>query len=107
MANLSLYNASKAAVRSFARSFANDLKARQIRVNAISPGVTLTPIMKNGLKKDDAQIEGFKQYIKEAAPAGHFAIPSEIANGVLFLESDSASYVNGSELSVDGGVAQV
>lgn len=107
MANLSLYNASKAAVRSFARSFANDLKARKIRVNAVSPGVTLTPIMKNGLKMDDAQIEGFKQYVQEAAPAGRFANPSEIANGVLFLASQSASYVNGIELSVDGGLAQV
>lgn len=107
MANLSLYNASKAAVRSFARSFANDLKERKIRVNALSPGVTLTPIMKNGLKMDDAQIEGFKEYIKEAAPAGRFAEPSEIAAAVLFLASDASTYVNGIELSVDGGFAQI
>ncbi len=107
MANLSLYNASKAAVRSFARSFANDLKGRKIRVNALSPGVTLTPIMKNGLKMDDAQIEGFKEYIKEAAPAGRCAEPNEIAAAVLFLASESASYVNGIELSVDGGLAQI
>lgn len=107
MANLSLYNASKAAVRSFARSFANDLKARKIRVNALSPGVTLTPIMKNGLKMDDAQLEGFKEYLKDAAPLARAAVPEEIAKSVIFLASNDASYITGIELSVDGGLAQV
>ena len=107
MPNLSLYNASKAAVRSFARSFSNDLKSRKIRVNALSPGVTITPIMQNGLKMDAAAIEGFKQYVAQAAPSGRAATPDEIADVVLFLASDGASYVNGIELSVDGGLAQV
>ncbi len=107
MANLSLYNASKAAVRSFARSFATDLKARNIRVNALSPGATLTPIMQNGLKMDTAALEGFKQYISQAAPSGRVATPDEIADVAVFLASDTSSYINGIELDVDGGLAQV
>lgn len=107
MANLSLYNASKAAVRSFARTWSNDLKTKAIRVNAVSPGVTLTPIMKNGLKMDDAAIAGFAQMLAQNSPIGRMAEPSEIAAAVLFLASDAASYVNGIELSVDGGFAQI
>ncbi|MBI3284893.1 MAG: SDR family oxidoreductase [Burkholderiales bacterium] len=107
MANLSVYSASKAAVRSFARSWANDLKARQIRVNAISPGVTLTPIMQHGLGMDQSQIDAFSAYLKDAAPAGRMAGPEEIAAAVLFLASESASYVNGIELTVDGGLTQI
>lgn len=107
MANLSVYSASKAAVRSLARSWANDLKARRIRVNAISPGVTLTPIMQHGLGMDQTQIAVFSDYLKEAAPAGRMASPEEIAAAVVFLASDSASYVNGIELSVDGGLTQI
>lgn len=107
MANLSVYNASKAAVRSFARSFATDLKGRGIRVNAVSPGVTLTPIMQNGLKIDAERMKEFEAYVASAAPAGRMAQPSEIAAAVLFLASPQASYINGIELSVDGGLAQV
>ncbi|TCM57574.1 NAD(P)-dependent dehydrogenase (short-subunit alcohol dehydrogenase family) [Rhizobium sp. PP-F2F-G48] len=107
MANLSVYNASKAAVRSFARSFATDLKARGIRVNAVSPGATVTPIMQNGLKIDDEQMKEFEAYVASAAPAGRMAQPPEIAAAVLFLASPQASYINGVELSVDGGLAQV
>lgn len=107
MPNLSLYNASKAAVRSFARSFASDLKPRRIRVNAVSPGVTMTPIMENGLKMSPEQIAAFSEYVTSAAPSGRTAHPKEIAAAVLFLASDAASYVNGVELSVDGGLAQV
>jgi len=107
MERLSAYNASKAAVRSFARSFANDLKTRGIRVNAVSPGVTRTPIMENGLKMDDEKIAGFEAYLKGAAPIGRMADPDEIAEAVLFLASSKASYITGVELSVDGGLAQI
>ena len=106
MANFSLYNASKAAVRSFARTWANDLKARGIRVNAVSPGVTETPIFE-GLGLTDEQKAGFFAYVQSTAPAGRVAAPAEIAGPVLFLASSDASYINGVELSVDGGFAQV
>ncbi|WP_181699194.1 SDR family oxidoreductase [Chthonobacter albigriseus] len=107
MPNLSVYNASKAAVRSFARSLANDLKPRRIRVNALSPGATLTPIMQNGLKLDQSGIDAFEAMLAANAPAGRMGQPAEIAAGALFLASPAASYVNGIELSVDGGLAQV
>ncbi|KQT50778.1 oxidoreductase [Aureimonas sp. Leaf454] len=107
MADLSVYNASKAAVRSFARSWANDLKGRAIRVNTVSPGVTRTPIMENGLKFDQQAIDGFAAYLKEVSPIGRMGDPKEIAAALLFLASDEASYINGVELSVDGGFAQV
>ncbi len=107
MANLSLYNASKAAVRSFARTWANDLKGRGIRVNAVSPGVTETPILHKGLNLTAEQQAGFVAYVQSTAPAGRVASPEEIAAPVLFLASSDASYVNGAELSVDGGLAQV
>lgn len=107
MPNLSVYNASKAAVRSFARSLASDLKPRQIRVNALSPGATVTPIMQTGLKLSAEDLAGFDSYISANAPAGRMGQPPEIAEGVLFLASPGASYVNGVELSVDGGLAQV
>lgn len=107
MPNLSLYSASKAAVRSLARSWANDLKNRQIRVNAISPGVTRTPIMENGLKMSEEQIAQFSSYLVDAAPAGRMAQTDEIAAAVVFLASAAASYINGIELSVDGGFTQI
>ena len=107
MPNLSVYNASKAAVRSFARSWSNDLKARGIRVNALSPGATDTPIMVNGLKLSPEEKAGFAAYVGQVAPAGRMAVPEEIAAGFLFLADRSSSYVNGIELAVDGGLAQV
>jgi len=107
MPDLSLYNASKAAVRSFARSMANDLKSRKIRVNAISPGVTVTPIMQHGLKLSQADIAAFEAVVAQSAPAGRMAHPDEIAAAIAFLASADASYVNGVELAVDGGFAQV
>ena len=107
MPNLSLYNASKAAVRSFARSWANDLKDRLIRVNTISPGVTRTPIMENSLGMKEEDIANFSAYLASAAPAGRMGQPEEIAAAVLFLASKAASYVNGVELCADGGLIQV
>lgn len=107
MENLSLYSASKAAVRSFARSWANDLKGRKIRVNALSPGLTRTPIMENGLKWDAARIAELSAYAAQAVPAGYVAQPDDIATAALFLASDDARYVNGVELAVDGGLTQI
>lgn len=107
MPNLSVYNASKAAVRSFARSWAVDLKPRGIRVNAISPGITHTPILAHGLGLDQQAIDGLAQYVSASAPSGRMAQPEEIAAAVLFLASSAASYVNGAELCADGGFAQV
>lgn len=107
MANLSLYSASKAAVRSFARSFSSDLKARGIRVNAVSPGATRTPIMENGLKMGEADIQGFSDHLAAMAPIGRMAAPEELAPAILFLLSPEASYITASDLLVDGGFAQV
>ncbi|SHG40641.1 SDR family NAD(P)-dependent oxidoreductase [Massilia sp. CF038] len=107
MENLSIYSASKAAVRSFARSWANDLKGRKIRVNALSPGMTLTPIMENGLKMNAEQIAGLAEFAKGAIPLGYVAQPDEIATAALFLASQDAKYINGIELSVDGGMTQI
>lgn len=107
MENLSLYNASKASVRSFARTWANELKARSIRVNALSPGFTHTPIMENGLRMDQAEIAQLEDYAKTVVPAGYVAPPEEIAAAALFLASRDASYINGIELTVDGGFTQV
>lgn len=104
---LSLYSASKAAVRSFARTWCNDLKERKIRVNAISPGVTATPILKTGLKMSDEYLEEFKTFLATAVPTGRMADAEEIANAVCFLASDQASFVNGIELCVDGGFTQI
>ncbi len=107
MPNLSVYSASKAAVRSFARSWANDLKDRAIRVNAISPGATRTNIMDTGLKMTPDALAGFEAWVAASTPAGRMGRPEEIAAGVLFLADSRSSYVNGVELSVDGGLAQV
>jgi NAD(P)-dependent dehydrogenase (short-subunit alcohol dehydrogenase family) len=102
----SIYSASKAAVRSFARTWATDLKARRIRVNAISPGSVDTPGLNNLLASSDVG-EQRRKLILNAVPLGRFATPDEIAKAVVFLASDDASYVTGTELFVDGGFAQV
>lgn len=107
MENLSLYSASKAAVRSFARSWANDLKGRKIRVNALSPGFTRTPIQENSLKMDEAQIAALRDYAAQAVPLGYMAEPEEIACAALFLASSDARYVNGVQLTADGGFSQI
>jgi NAD(P)-dependent dehydrogenase (short-subunit alcohol dehydrogenase family) len=107
MAELSIYNASKAAVRSFARTWTNDLRGRKIRVNALSPGFTRTPLMDNGLKLDAAQIESLKEYAAQITPLGYMADPAEIASAGLFLASADARYITGIELTVDGGLSQI
>jgi NAD(P)-dependent dehydrogenase (short-subunit alcohol dehydrogenase family) len=103
---LSVYNATKAAVRSFARTWTVDLKHRKIRVNAISPGPIDTPIFSSvGLSEE--QIEQFKASVVSMVPLGRMGSPDEIAKAVLFLASDDSSYVTGIELFVDGGMAQI
>lgn len=102
----SVYSATKAAVRSFARSWTLDLKERQIRVNAISPGVTPTPGYKL-LGLTDEQLQEFVSSQAITIPLGRVGTPDEIAKAVVFLASDDSSFVNGIELFVDGGMAQV
>jgi NAD(P)-dependent dehydrogenase (short-subunit alcohol dehydrogenase family) len=103
--NTSVYSATKAALRSFARTFASELRARQIRVNVVSPGPIDTPGLR-GLN-DGADADRLAQAYNANVPLGRLGRVDEIANAVLFLASDEASYVNGSELFVDGGMAQI
>lgn len=102
----SVYSATKAAVRSFARTWTTDLKARRIRVNAVSPGTTDTPGLNDLLASSGAGQERIKT-ISSAVPLGRFGRPDEVASAVVFLASDESSYVTGIELFVDGGLAQV
>jgi len=102
----SVYAATKAAVRSFARTWTTDLKARRIRVNAVSPGSIDTPGL-NGLLASSEAGEQRRKAISSAVPLGRFGTPDEIAKAVVFLASDDASYITGAELFVDGGFAQV
>jgi NAD(P)-dependent dehydrogenase (short-subunit alcohol dehydrogenase family) len=106
LASNSIYSATKAAVRSFARTWTTDLKARRIRVNAVSPGTIDTPGL-NELLASSAVGEERKKMIASAVPLGRFGTAEEIAHAVVFLASDEASYVTGTELFVDGGFAQV
>jgi NAD(P)-dependent dehydrogenase (short-subunit alcohol dehydrogenase family) len=102
----SVYSATKAAVRSFARTWTTDLKARRIRVNAISPGTIDTPGLSDLLASSEVG-EQRRKMISNAVPLGRFGTPDEIAKAVVFLASDDASYITGAELFVDGGFAQV
>jgi NAD(P)-dependent dehydrogenase (short-subunit alcohol dehydrogenase family) len=102
----SVYSATKAAVRSFARTWTTDLKDRRIRVNAVSPGSTETPGLTDLLASSPAG-EQRKKMISSSVPLGRFGTPDEIAKAVMFLASDDSSYVTGTELFVDGGFAQV
>jgi NAD(P)-dependent dehydrogenase (short-subunit alcohol dehydrogenase family) len=102
----SVYSATKAAVRNFARNWILDLKDRRIRVNTISPGVTETAGL-NQLFGGGQQAEGTKDYLAGQIPAGRIGQPEEIAKAVLFLASDEASFVNGVELFADGGQVQI
>jgi NAD(P)-dependent dehydrogenase (short-subunit alcohol dehydrogenase family) len=104
-AGLSLYSASKAAVRSFARTWSSDLKGRNIRVNAVSPGVIETPgWTESGLKE---QASGFFDFAASITPLARIGREDEVAKVVAFLASDESSFMNGSEVFVDGGIAQV
>jgi NAD(P)-dependent dehydrogenase (short-subunit alcohol dehydrogenase family) len=102
----SVYSATKAAVRSFARTWTTDLKDRRIRVNAVSPGSTDTPGLSDLLASSEVG-EQRKATFSNSVPLGRFGTPDEIAKAVVFLASDDASYITGIELFVDGGIAQV
>jgi NAD(P)-dependent dehydrogenase (short-subunit alcohol dehydrogenase family) len=95
-----VYSASKAAVRSFARTWLLELKERKIRVNVLSPGTIDTPIL------DPLGLDA-KEFFKSQIPRGEIGRPEEIASVALFLASSDSSFVNGIELFVDGGVAQI
>jgi NAD(P)-dependent dehydrogenase (short-subunit alcohol dehydrogenase family) len=102
----SVYSATKAAVRSFARGWTNDLKGRKIRVNTLSPGPIDTPIL-DGLGRNQAEVEQVKAGLASKVPLGRLGNPEEIAKVALFLASDDSSFVTGIDLTVDGGMAQV
>jgi NAD(P)-dependent dehydrogenase (short-subunit alcohol dehydrogenase family) len=102
----SVYAATKAVARSFARTWTTDLKQRRIRVNAISPGSIDTPGLSDLLASSPAGEERRKM-IAAATPLGRFGTPDEIAKAAVFLASDDASYITGIELFVDGGFAQI
>jgi NAD(P)-dependent dehydrogenase (short-subunit alcohol dehydrogenase family) len=106
IANFSVYSATKAAVRSFARTWTMDLKARKIRVNVVSPGPIDTPGVA-GLASTKEELEQLKAGLVSMVPLGRMGSSDEIAKAVLFLASDDSSFVAGIELFVDGGVAQV
>ena len=101
----SVYSATKAAIRSFARTWTADLKQRKIRVNTISPGRIDTPIF-NGVLNEE-QTKQFNATVVANVPLGRMGNPDEVAKAVSFLASDDSSYITGTELFVDGGLAQI
>jgi NAD(P)-dependent dehydrogenase (short-subunit alcohol dehydrogenase family) len=103
----SVYSASKAAVRSFARTFTTDLKDRKIRVNAVSPGVIPSPGYRNSLAMTEEQIKQYADSVVDKIPLGRTGTLDEVAKVVSFLASDESSYVTGIELFVDGGMTQI
>ena len=102
----SFCSATKAAVRSFTRTWTTDLKERRIRVNAVSAGSIDTPGLSDLLPSSEVG-EQQKKLISNTVPLGRFGTPDEIAKAVVFLASDDSSYITGTELFVDGGIAQV
>ncbi|MCZ7377896.1 SDR family oxidoreductase [Micromonospora sp. WMMC250] len=102
----SVYAASKAAIRSFGRTWAAELVGRKIRVNTLIPGPTETPGLA-GLAPSPAEAPGLLQSIASGVPMGRMAHPDEIANAALFLASDQSSFMTGGELFVDGGEQQL
>jgi NAD(P)-dependent dehydrogenase (short-subunit alcohol dehydrogenase family) len=101
----SVYSATKAAVRSFARTLANELRDRRIRVNTLSPGHIDTPLLET--RAQGEALTQLKESFASKVPLGRIGEPDEIARTVSFLASGEASYVNGIQLFVDGGVAQI
>jgi NAD(P)-dependent dehydrogenase (short-subunit alcohol dehydrogenase family) len=106
MPAFSVYSATKAAVRSFARSWTTDLKDRKIRVNAISPGPIQTPAI-DGLAATEEQRQQFKSDLASQVPLGRWGRPEEVGKTAVFLASDDSSFITGAEIFVDGGMAQV
>ncbi len=106
MAAFSVYSATKAAVRNFARGWVMDLKGKGIRINVVSPGPIETPGV-DGLAKSEEEKQQIKAHLASQVPLGRMGQPDEIAKAVVFLASEDASFINGIELFVDGGMAQV
>jgi NAD(P)-dependent dehydrogenase (short-subunit alcohol dehydrogenase family) len=106
MDSFSMYSGAKAAVRNFARGWAADLKPRRIRVNAVSPGVVITPGY-SAIGMNDDQIKEYAAASAAKTPSGRTGEPEEIAKAVLFLASDESSFVNAENLVVDGGFSLV
>ncbi len=106
MQTFSVYSATKAAVRSFARSWTMDLKDRKIRVNALSPGPIDTPGVR-GIAQNEEHFQQLKAHLEAAMPMGRMGTPDEIAKAAVFLASDDSSFITGIELFVDGGMAQI
>ncbi|MDC0749693.1 SDR family oxidoreductase [Polyangium mundeleinium] len=104
--SFSVYSATKAAVRNFARSWILDLKARRIRVNVISPGPIKTPGLAS-LAPTEEQAKALLQGLATTIPLGRLGDPDEVGKAAVFLASDASSFVNGAELFVDGGYAQI
>jgi NAD(P)-dependent dehydrogenase (short-subunit alcohol dehydrogenase family) len=102
----SVYSASKAAVRSFARTWTADLQDRKIRVNVLSPGTTDTPGL-NELIASNAVLQDRITHLHNIVPLGRLVQPAEVAKAAVFLASDDASFITGIELFVDGGIAQI
>lgn len=102
-----VYAATKAAIRSFARTWAMDLRHRGLRVNVVSPGTIPTPGYKSELGLTDEQIDQVRTQAAASTPLGRTGRPEEVAKAALFLASDDSSYINGIELFVDGGATQV
>lgn len=103
----SVYSATKAALRSFARNWAVDLKGKGIRINVVSPGVVPTPGYQTGLGMSEEQVQGYVQSVLPAIPLGRTGTVDEIAKAVAFLASDESSFITGIELFVDGGQGQI
>lgn len=102
----SVYFATKAAVRSFARTLAAELASRKIRVNAVSPGYISTNFQgKMGLPQE--ALDSFGEYVKQTAPLGRFGTSAEIAHAAVFLASDESSYMTAADLVVDGGFMNI
>lgn len=107
MANMGVYNATKAAVRSFARTWTAELAPRKIRVNVVSPGPIDTPGVANLVGNNEEAQKQFQSQVVGGVPLGRIGEPDEIAKVVVFLSSDDSSYVAGIELFADGGMIQV
>jgi NAD(P)-dependent dehydrogenase (short-subunit alcohol dehydrogenase family) len=105
-AGFSVYSASKAAIRNLARSWLLELKERHIRVNVISPGSTATQGL-GALSGSPENVEAFFNILKERVPLGRMGQPSEIAAVVAFMASEGASFMNGADIQIDGGEAQI
>lgn len=106
-AAFSVYAATKAAVRSFARNWILDLKDRNIRINTLTPGPIRTPGLVELAGDDSAQQQGLLDYLASQVPMGRVGEPDEVAKVAVFLASDDASFVNGAEVFADGGLAQI